>query len=143
MTEPTENTPDPSPPAPDESGAQRDSAPENEAPKSREAKQRIELRETRARLERMQRAEIERMATGKLADPSDVWLDGLTVDAVLNDQGDVDPVRVDQAIKELIEKRPHWRVQRSPVRHGLHSGASKPADYQQSTWADALRQGRS
>jgi hypothetical protein len=91
----------------------------------------------------MQRAEIERIAAGKLAEPSDLWLDGLTMDAVLNDQGDVDPARVDQAISALLEKRPHWRAPgRPPIRHGLQSGASKP-DYRQSNWADPLRPGRS
>jgi hypothetical protein len=140
MTEPVVNTPDDigaKPPA-----EVTETTEMAEPRKSREAKQRIELRETRARLERLQKTEVERMATGKLADPSDVWLDGLTVDAVLDDEGDVDPARVDQAIKELIEKRPHWRVQRSPIRRGLLSGASSPADYRQPSWADALRQGK-
>ena len=140
------NDPDQSPQAPAESGSEHDSEPETESPKSREAKQRVELRETRARLERMQRAEVERIAAGKLADPGDVWLGGLSVDAVLNDAGDVDSSKVASAIDTLLSEHPHWSTPkpRQPPRYSRpQSGASSPDKHISPSWANALRPGQS
>jgi hypothetical protein len=116
------------------------------ARKSREARNRAELRETRARIERMQRAEVERLAVGKLADPGDLWLGGLTIDELLDGRGDVDTPKVASAIDSLIAAHPHWgapKPKESPRYSRLQSGVSKPADYTPANWANALRPGRS
>ena len=145
MTEPTDNaTEDTAVPQPDT--AEASSPAETEQPKSREAKQRIELRETKARLERMQRGEIERIAVGKMADPADLWVGGLTVDAVLDDRGDVDKGKVASAIDALIEAHPHWsapRPKNSPRYSRPQSGASSPDNHVSPSWANALRPGKS
>ena len=110
-------------------------------PKSRDAKNRIELKQTKERLERMQRREIERLAADKLSDPQDVWLAGVAVGDVCNEEGDVDPELVGKAIDALVEKHPHWQASRPETpRRGLTSGATSPAQRRAPSWADALRQ---
>lgn len=56
---------------------------------------------------RIIRAELKAAATGKLADPSDVnhFIDLDAFD--VNDQGDVDPDDIAEAITDLLERKPH------------------------------------
>ena len=111
-------------------------------PKGRDAKNRIELKQTRERLERMQRREIERLAADKLSDPQDVWLAGVAVGDVCNADGDVDPELVDKTIGTLLEQHPHWAAtQPAPqkARRGLTSGATTTTQRRAPSWADAIR----
>ena len=132
--EPIENTDPAATPEPDTG--------EPEAPpRSKDARNRVELRETRARLERLQRREIERIAAEKMADAADLWTGGVTVDDVLDDQGDIDDDKVHAAVDGLLEQRPHWAAPKPEPhkRHtGLTSGAGRPRT-PPSNWAAALR----
>ncbi len=113
------------------------------------AKYRHKLRDTEKqlaamteRVEAMQRSEVERIATSKLADPGDVWRDGAQLADVLDDDGNVDSGKVDDLIGNLVKSHSHWAVAKPQAprqRTGLTSGATKPADYKQASWADALR----
>lgn len=78
-------------------------------PRSRDAKTRLELRETKARLERMQRAEAERIARDHLADPTDMWVAGVSVNDLLDERGDLDTEKITATVEQLIEAHPHWR----------------------------------
>ncbi|WP_204806301.1 hypothetical protein [Mycobacterium riyadhense] len=57
----------------------------------------------------LQRAEVERLAAAKLADGQDVWRDGAELAGLLDDNGDVDPGKVDQLITSLLDAHQHWR----------------------------------
>lgn len=110
---------------------------------SRDARNRVELKATKERLERMQRSEVERIAGTKLASAADVWLDGLTLDALLNDDGDLDADKLEQHLDALLEARPHWRAApkagQPPRRGGRHSGALSAGQQQSASWSSAIR----
>lgn len=115
MTEPLETpveadeTPETAVPE-DATASNRDSEPSEES--SREAhrdaaKYRGQLRDAEARIERMQRAEIERLAGESLAMPGDLFsLSGNDVADYLNDNGDVDPAKVDADLAAILTERP-------------------------------------
>lgn len=75
-------------------------------PRSRDAKTRLELRETKTRLERMQRAEAERIARDHLADPTDMWVAGVSVNDLLDERGDLDTEKITATVEQLIEAHP-------------------------------------
>lgn len=59
------------------------------------------------RIEGMHRSEIERLVSDKLAVPGDVFEIGrISVGELLNDDGDVDSVKVDVAVSTLLSDRP-------------------------------------
>jgi len=91
----------------------------------------------------MQRSEVERIAATKLASAADVWLDGLTMEALLNDDGDLDADKLDAHLDALLEARPHWKAApksgQQPRRGGMHSGAVPPGQHQSPSWANAIR----
>lgn len=86
-----------------------------EAPRGgREARYRVERNEAREqlaaaneRIARMQRTEIERLAATSLAHPDDLFtLSGNDLADYLNDDGDVDPEKVDADIAAIVAERP-------------------------------------
>ncbi|MEN3223390.1 hypothetical protein PUR22_21335 [Mycolicibacterium porcinum] len=77
----------------------------------------------RALVEAMQADEVARLAAGRLADPTDLFRDGATVANLCDDDGRVDPARVDAAIHEVLQAHPHWALL-SPYRGPLRSGAA-------------------
>ena len=81
----------------------------------------------RARLEHVQRGEVERMATTHLRDGTDVWRDGAQLSDLLDENGNVDPDKVSDLGRVLTEAHPHWStVQGSSRERGMQSGASGP-----------------
>ena len=79
------------------------------------AKYRRQLRDAEAhrdqlgkRLAVMQRSEAEALARGILADGADMWRDGLELSAVLDDDGNLDPTKVEDAAKAARKAHPHW-----------------------------------
>lgn len=95
------------------------------------------------RLERMQRREVERLATDRLAVPADVLTYGGTDLAdLLDDAGDVDPARVQAAVAATLEQRPGLArpvPRRMPDFGGGQRG--EPIDTG-TTWAEALKGGK-
>lgn len=77
----------------------------------------------KARLETLQRGEVERLVADRLADPADVWRDGATLDALLDDDGNIDPKRVDDLTKTLLAAHAHWGITRQQPK-GFQSGAA-------------------
>ena len=110
---------------------------------SRDARNRVELKAAKERLKRMQRSEVERIAATKLASAADVWLDGLTLDALLNEDGDLDAEKLDAHLDALLEARPHWKSAPKaglhPRRGGMQSGAVSPGQQRSPSWASAIR----
>ncbi len=97
------------------------------------ARYRRSLRDTEAerdslrdRLTTLQRAEVERIATADdgLARADDLWLSGLDLASLLDDDGNVDTIKVREAVAAVLEARPHWR-RAAPV--GFDGGVRQPA----------------
>ncbi len=123
---------------------------DGQRPKNREEryrKERAALKaendELRARLEKRDRLEVERVAAEHLADPADLWLSGNDVSAYLTDDGDVDADKISEAVKALIAERPHWGKAKIPAappastvtaRDKIEGGTPTP------TWSEVLRQ---
>lgn len=130
---------------------QPETNPEAEAPEgpteesSREAhkdatKYRTQLREAEARIERMQRAEIERLAGVSLSHPEDLFsLSGNDVADYLTESGDVDPDKVAADLDEILAERPGLRRPAPAVDRS--QGAGIPSEKELS-WSDLLRDSR-
>lgn len=103
------------------------------------AKWRTRLREAEAerdtlaqRLQRLQRAEVTRLATGpgKLHDGSDLATD---LADLVDDEGDVDPAKVSAAVAALVEQKPHLGAPAyGDVGQGEHEATTG------ATWADVI-----
>jgi hypothetical protein len=134
---------------PQESGSEGNSEPENiEQPgetfadaftpagpepevSARDERYREQLRESeadrdklRGLLESAQRAEIARLASPMLADPADLYRDNVSVADLLDDNGSVDPAKVDSAVSGVLEQHAHWASSRAVFRGELRSGAT-------------------
>lgn len=92
-----------------------------------------------ARLEHLQRVEIERLAAVTLHDPTDVWREGIVIDALLDGDGNIDQRKVAQAVKEIATAHPHWKItRRTPIPDGMRSGASGRQTPAPISWRSAL-----
>lgn len=61
----------------------------------------------REQLERVQTAEVERLAAGAgLSAAKDIWMFGATLPTLRNDDGDIDPETVSGLVADLIRDRP-------------------------------------
>lgn len=78
-----------------------------------------------ARVEHMQRGEVERLVTDRLSDPGDVWRGDAAaqITELLDSDGHVDPAKVNTAVDAVLNAHPHWAVQRSRPT-GFQSGAA-------------------
>jgi hypothetical protein len=97
-----------------EAGAHNDPAPEVKG--NREARYRTERNAAReqvatltARIEKLQRLDIERTAGEVLSAPVDLWMNGNDVAAYLDDDGNVDVERVREDAQLLVTERPGLR----------------------------------
>lgn len=120
------------------------------SPASREAaKYRRRLRETETqrdqlaeRLSVLQRAEAERIAAEHLADGADIFRDGASIESLLDDDGNVDPVKVTELAAATAAAHPHWIKRALPPvirRNDLASGASSRTDQSAPSWQQVLR----
>jgi hypothetical protein len=114
-------------------------------PNRREAKYRVQLREVEsklataeARVDALQRSQVEGRAVGKVAKPGSLWgSEHMQMDKLLNDNGTVDVAKVDAAIKAAAFELGLKNVWDGPVvpREGDsidHSRGKK------SSWQDAF-----
>ncbi|WP_097945435.1 hypothetical protein [Mycolicibacterium agri] len=116
------------------------------------AKYRARLRDAEAkrdelteRLATLQRGQAETLAREYLADPSDLWRDGIELTALLDDDGNLDPARVAEVAQETVAAHRHWAAQRPPKRNpagsggGFKSGATGTDNYRQApSWHKVL-----
>jgi len=105
MTETPDTTPEPTTNTP---GGENTVA---EAKKYRQRAQAAEAErdELRARLDTLQRAEVERIAADTLADPADLWTTGTTITDYLTEEGNIDNDKITTTITELVRAKPHWQ----------------------------------
>lgn len=119
---------DPTPPTDDDTAAEGppptgEPEPAERAgePSSEAAKYRRRLRDAESerdalagRVEGMQRAAVERQATASLAQPTDIWLAGVSLAELLDADGNLDPSLVDTAVAEVLRERPGWAAPPPP-----------------------------
>lgn len=88
------------------------------------------------RLEAAQRRDVERIAADLLGDPKDLWLGGVQVAEVLDDEGQVDRERLDARIAEVLTEHPSWKRFVVPsFDGGVRTSSPRPAP----TFGDLLR----
>lgn len=95
----------------------------------REQRYRIERNEARARVEQLLTREAERLASKHLSNPADLFsIGGAELSSLLDDQGDVDPEKVEALAVEILGSRPGLGV-RQPATdptQGRFGGKGKP-----------------
>jgi hypothetical protein len=117
---------------------------EARTPNRREASYRIKAREAEAavsvleeRVARMQRDEVERMAA-RLHDPADLWGFGVELLELLDEDGEVDPERVAEAVAVLADSKPYLLRPKRGSNFG--QGRRTPVDTSDGTsWGMVLR----
>lgn len=114
-------------------------------PRNREARYRVERNEARAerdaladRLSRLQRAEVERLASAGLSTPSDLFaLSGNDLADYLTDSGEVDPEKVSADVSVILTERPGLRKQ-SPALDPSQGSGGGAAVKPKVDWHSAL-----
>ena len=135
-TEPNDQGDQQAPPPPDQTAGE--DAPD-EKPGAEAAKYRRRLRDTErerdtlsARVEAMQKREVERLVATDLATPGDLWLTDASLPEMLDESGDIDPAKVTQAVAGILESRPGWRrTTPSSFDGGARTSASTGVTFQQ------------
>lgn len=137
-------TPD-APQRPNREAASQSATGDAQAPRqNREARYRVERNEARAerdalakRVDQLLTREAERLAAKDLANPADLLtLGGVTIKDLLDDDGEVDPEKVDSVVAEILSTRPGLG-KRGPAydpTQGLPGGNVKP----QPSWGALL-----
>jgi hypothetical protein len=131
MTDPEDPTPDPTPNPDEPLGDAGLRALESERRARRVAEKR--LQDADVRLAALQRDAIERIAGQPadghkpLADPSDLWSGGADVAQLLDEDGSIDPVKVRDAVRRVIESKPHWAQQPARVQGSADAGRGTAA----------------
>lgn len=77
---------------------------------------------------RILRSELKALATGKLADPTDAALYVNLDDFTVSDSGDVDSDALNEAIADLIERKPHLAAQKQSRFDGAADQGAKGKD---------------
>ena len=91
-------------------------------------------------VEDMRNREIQRLVSDRLADPADLFRDGITVEDLLDEHGHVDPAHLAAAVDRLLAAHPHWAAPRARYRGPFLSGASqsKLVDTPAGRWRSAF-----
>lgn len=113
---------------------------------NREARYRVERNEARAerdalaqRVERMQQAEVERLAADALSHPTDLFsLSGNELADYLTDDGDVDADKVAADVAQILAERPGLR-KRMPGYDPTQGYGGRPEPKREATLADLIR----
>lgn len=105
--------------------------------------QRNEAREAlaaaEARIEAFQTREVERLAAEKLSNPADLMaLGGVALADLLDDDGEIDPEKVDAVAAEILDSRPGLHKQRHPSGYDPTQGIGGNPGKAQPTWGDLL-----
>ncbi len=93
----------------------------------------------RGRVEAMQKAEVERLVATDLAAPADMWLAGASLPDLLDDDGNVDPGKVNDATAKILIDRPGWRAVPAPP---SFDGGARVTVPTATTYQEILRGGK-
>jgi hypothetical protein len=118
-------------------------------PADRDDRYRARLRDSeseaerlRGTIEQLQRTEVSRLASARLADSADIYRDGAALADLCGGDGTVDPSKVDSTIDGLLQAHPYWAAPTTPYSGPLHSGAtSLEFDRPTKEFVDAFRPG--
>lgn len=88
-----------------------------------------------AKVETMQRAEVERMLVNKLSNPPDCWLLEKDLSRFLGETGDIDPALVKAFADETTATRPGWR----PRNIGAPGGPMSTSPLESTSWQEVVR----
>jgi hypothetical protein len=92
----------------------------------------------REQLDTRDRADVERLAGATMADGRDLWVAGVELAALRDDDGTLSVELVEQAVADVLEQRPHWRKARTPSFDG---GARTPVPALGPSFGEALKRG--
>lgn len=114
---------------------------------NKEARYRVERNEARAerdalaqRVERLQRAEVERLASDALSHPADLFsLSGNDVADYLNEDGDVDADKVTADVAAILAERPGLKKGLVPGFDPTQGYGGRPDPKREPTLADLLK----
>ncbi len=117
-----------------------------ESSNSEAARYRRRLRETeaerdalRTRVESYQRADVERRISDALETPADVWLTGVQLSDVCDENGEIDEHELDQVVLAVTTEHPAWRKRE---RLGIDPDQGKKSEhYRSPSWTGLLRAG--
>jgi hypothetical protein len=131
----------------DSEAAAEDGDREGRKASRREATYRIRAREAEAtasalmeRVTRMQRADVERQAAVRLHDPADLWVSGVELVELLDEDGEVDQQRVAEAVAALADSKPYMVKPSRRSSTGFGQGRQTPVDMGSGTdWGTVLR----
>ncbi|MBF6298038.1 hypothetical protein IU459_10815 [Nocardia amamiensis] len=144
--EPVENVDaapaDPSGDAPETDAGGEQSGPNREAAKWRKQLRTVEAERDglRERVTAFERAEVERLAADRLADPADLWTGGVDLESLRGKDG-IDAAKVGKAVDAILRSHPHWqRAQKQrPAVGSLRSGATGASvDSLGTSWAEVF-----
>jgi hypothetical protein len=117
--ESADDQPDQDPDASEDQGADEADDPAIAKVRREAASYRRKLREAeaerdalRTRAEALERQEVERTVTDgvhALTEGRDLWTAGVTLDDLRNEEGALDPEKVNAARDRVLEEHPHWR----------------------------------
>ncbi len=92
-----------------------------------------------ARVAAFTRAEVERHAAARLADPDDLFsLGKVEVADLFDDEGLVDVGKVEQAVIDLLERKPRLAKNYEPDADGFDGGARKSVSGSVPSWGSIL-----
>ncbi len=90
------------------------------------------------RVARLQTVEVHRLA-GALADPDDLFVFGkVEVADLLDDKGEVDSGKVEQAVVDLLARKPRLAKDYEPDVEGLDGGARQSVSSSGASWGSLL-----
>lgn len=147
MTEPTPDTPEP---VDLDAPANTEDTDDHPHRRNREGEYRkraraaeVELTLARARIAELNRAEAERQAVQRIQDSSDLWAAGIELDHLLGGDGMVDASKVDQAVGELLARKPHLgrRGPLTPPASNVTGDGKRPGGDDAPTWESAFGPG--
>ncbi len=132
-------------PTTDQTDDQPDEAATEQGKGNEAAKYRTRLRSTEAerdalaaRVARLQTAEVHRLARVRMADPDDLTVHGVQVAGLLDDDGEVDPAKVEAAVGDLLDRRPRLAKDYEPEVEGFDGGARTTVRRSGASWSGVL-----
>ena len=125
--------------------AEGDATPDQDGPGREAARYRRALRETeserdglRGRVTALQRSEVQRIASEVLQVPASIWTSGVQLDALLSEDGSVDPTLVSAAATSALTSVGLAPRMRNPAPDHGQGQRTMPAPQQEPSWKDFL-----